>query len=291
MKYTEQIVPRSGGYVGPEQREHLGKGDFGRLLRQVNEDRGLDLTQYRTAYLERRITSRMRAVQVTTYGRYTRYLVEHPEEYTQLMDTLTINVTDFFRDRDVYQKFERRVIPRLLEDKMARRQRMIRVWSAGCSTGEEPYSILMALLTALGKRSDDFLISVLGTDIDENALAVAKRAEYPNESLKHIPLGYQNRFIDQGPETFTFKPEITRYARFRPLNLFEDRPIHVVDVIFCRNVFIYFTRDQQARVMERFWSALHTSGYLVLGRSEKLAPALAERLELVDGAKRIYRKP
>jgi chemotaxis methyl-accepting protein methylase len=269
----------------------MGLGDLKRLLKKIHDERGLDLRQYRTAYLERRISSRMRTVKVSTYGRYGRFLDEHPEEYEALMDTLTINVTDFFRDRDVYRRFEHKVIPTLVEHKVARRQRMIRAWSAGCSTGEEPYSITMSLMMALGDSRDDFLISVTGTDLDEAALAVAKQAEYPNEKLSHIPLGHQNRFVEHGPSTFEIRPEVTQCVRFKPLNLFEDEPVHVVDVIFCRNVFIYFTREQQARVMERFWSALHRGGYLVLGRSEKLAPFLAERLELIDGARRIYRKP
>jgi chemotaxis protein methyltransferase CheR len=277
--------------VAHEQREVVGRGDLKRLIKKINEERGLDLSQYRTAYIERRVSSRMRVKKVLTYGRYARYLDEHPEEYQKLLDCLTINVTDFFRDRDVYQKFEREVIPRLIKDKKARRQRMIRVWSAGCSTGEEPYSITMSILFALRERADDYLISVLGTDIDPAALATAKQAEYPKADLDHIPLGYQNRFVEIGTDTFRIKPEVTRHVRFKPLNLFEDEPIHVVDVIFCRNVFIYFTREQQQRVMERFWAALHRGGYLVLGRSEKLAPSLAKHLELVDGGRRMYRRP
>lgn len=269
----------------------VGLGDLSRLTRKINEERGLDLTQYRTPYLERRITSRMRATNVVTYGRYVRYLDEHPEEYAKLLDALTVNVTDFFRDRDVYLKFERQVVPRLLQDKAARRQRMIRAWSAGCSTGEEPYSILMTILKVLGDSAADHLISVLGTDIDENALDIAKRAEYSMGKLATVPFAYQNSFLELGTKTFRIKPEVTRHTRFKSLNLFEDKPIHVVDVIFCRNVFIYFTREQQTRVMERFWSALHRGGYLVLGRSEKLAPSLAARLELIDGGRRIYRKP
>ena len=271
--------------------EAVVRGDLARFMRKVNEERGLDLSQYRTGYLERRLGARMRAVDVTTYGRYARYLEEHPEEYPKLLDTLTINVTEFFRDRDVYVEFEKRVVPRMAEEKLRRRQRMVRAWSAGCSTGEEPYSIAMSLVTALQDRAGHYLVSVLGTDLDENALAVAKRAEYSNERLAGIPPAYQEQFLDIGSETFHVVPDLARHVRFRPLNLFEDQPIHVVDIIFCRNVFIYFTREQQARVMERFWSALHRGGYLVLGRSEKLAPSLAHRLELVDGARRIYRKP
>jgi chemotaxis methyl-accepting protein methylase len=200
-------------------------------------------------------------------------------------------VTEFFRDPETYEIFQEMVVPQLVERKLAHRHRMLRAWSAGCATGEEPYSIAMSLLDALGERESEFLISVLGTDIDTNALDVARHAEYPIERLDGIPEAYRSEFLDVGESSFQVRPQVSRYVRFKPLNLFEERPIHVVDVIFCRNVFIYFTRDQQARVMERFWRALHRGGFLVLGRSEKLATTLSDRLELVDAPQRIYRKP
>ena len=273
------------------ETDGVGPGDLARFMRRVNEDRGLDLSQYRQSYLERRLASRLRGLDLVTYRQYSRYLEQHPDEYTKLIDTLTINVTDFYRDPDVYKVFEGQVLPALIDAKLKRRQRMIRAWSAGCSTGEEPYSIAMSCLASLGARRKDFLVSVLGTDIDPAALEVAKRAEYSSDNLTRIPLAYQREFLDLGRETFRVKPFVMDAVRFRVLNLFEDKPINVVDIIFCRNVFIYFTRDQQARVMERFWSALVRGGYLVLGRSEKLAPAVADRLELVDARQRVYRKP
>ncbi len=269
--------------------ESVHRGDLAGFVRKVNEDRGLDLSQYRTGYLERRIAARLHVLGLITYRQYARYLDAHPDEYARLLDTLTINVTEFFRDTETYDVFQETVVPELVERKLSRRHRMIRAWSAGCATGEEPYSIVMSLLAALGER--EFLVSVLGTDIDTSALDVARHAEYPIERLDGIPEEYRAAFLDVGESSFHVKPEVARYVRFKPLNLFEERPIHVVDVIFCRNVFIYFTRDQQARVMERFWRALHRGGFLVLGRSEKLATTLADRLELVDGSQRIYRKP
>jgi chemotaxis protein methyltransferase CheR len=274
----------------PPTDAEQARGDLSRLMRKVNDERGLDLAQYRTGYLERRLSARLRALGLHTYSQYARYIDAYPDEYARMIDTLTINVTDFFRDAEVYELFARKVVPDLLEHKLGRHQRMIRVWSAGCATGEEPYSIAMVLHDVIRRKHDEFLLTVLGTDIDRTSLEFAERGEYPIERLKHMPLHYRRLYVDEEESVFTIKPEITRYVRFRPLNLFEEGPIHVVDVIFCRNVFIYFTREQQARVMERFWRALHRGGYLVLGRSEKLAKDLSDRLELVDSRQRVYRK-
>lgn len=267
------------------------RGDLSRLEHKIREARGLDLHQYRRAYVERRLAARMRMLNLHTYRQYERFLDEHAEEYTKLLDTLTINVTDFFRDATVYDILRKEVIPDLIKAKLAARQRSIRVWSAGCATGEEAYSLTMAFLSALGSRADEFLLTVFGTDIDPKALQVARAATYDVAKLPHIPTGEQRAFIEKGAQNFRIRPEVTRHVKFRPLNLFEDEPINVVDVILCRNVFIYFTREQQAKVLERFWSALHRGGYLVLGRSEKMAPAVAGRFELVSGRERVYRKP
>jgi chemotaxis methyl-accepting protein methylase len=267
------------------------RGDLSRLEHTIREARGLDLHQYRRAYVERRLAARMRMLNLHTYRQYERFLDEHPEEYTKLLDTLTINVTDFFRDATVYDVLRKEVIPDLIKAKVATRQRSIRVWSAGCATGEEAYSLTMAFLSALGSRADEFLLTVFGTDIDPKALQVARAATYDVAQLPHIPTGEQLAFIEKDAQNFRIRPEVTRHVKFRPLNLFEDEPINVVDVILCRNVFIYFTREQQTKVLERFWSALHRGGYLVLGRSEKMAPVIAGRFELVSGRERVYRKP
>jgi chemotaxis methyl-accepting protein methylase len=275
--------------------EHVGadqvyRGDVKRLLATIADERGIDLTQYRGAYVERRIAARLRALNLHTYRQYARYLQADPKEFASLLDALTINVTDFFRDPPVYQVFRTRVVPEIIERKVKTRHRVIRVWSAGCATGEEPYSIAMSFLSALGPLAADFTLHVVGTDLDPKALETAARAEYDIAKLKHIPKTDQVRFVDVGTDTFRIKPEVTKHVRFSPLNLFTDEPIHVVDVLFCRNVFIYFTREQQARVISRFSEALARGGYLVLGRSEKMSTASAAAFELVEGRDRVYRR-
>lgn len=275
----------------PEATDSVYRGDLDKLLRKIREDRGLDLHQYRRAYTERRLAARMRVLTLHTYRQYERYLQDHPEEYNKLLDTLTINVTDFFRDATVYAILRQKVIPQLLEDKLRTRgQRTIRIWSAGCATGEEAYSVTMAFLSALGPRASEFQLSVIATDLDPNALEVGKAATYDISKLQHIPRTEQH-WVEKGEHTFKIKPEVARHVKFRRLNLFEDEPINILDVVMCRNVFIYFTREQQARVLESFWSVLHRGGYLVLGRSEKMAPSVAGRFELVSGRERVYRKP
>ncbi len=273
------------------ETDEVYRGNLDKLLTKINQERGLDLSQYRRPYVERRLAARLRMLGLHSYRQYSRYLDEHPEEYAGLLDTLTINVTDFYRDPTVYTLFRGTIIPSIVNEKLTGRQRMIRAWSAGCATGEEPYSIAMSFLDAIEGKQPKLLLSVMGTDIDPSALTIAKRGTYDIAKLRQIPHTHRLRYVEVSGNTFTFNSAVKEHVRFSVLNLFEDKPINVVDVIFCRNVFIYFDRDQQEQVLEKFWSALYRGGYLVLGRSEKLAPAFAGRFELVSGKERVYRKP
>jgi chemotaxis protein methyltransferase CheR len=266
------------------------RGDIGRLLTKVAQERDLDLTQYRSAYVERRIAARLRVLNLHTYRQYAKLLDSSPEEYAKLLDAMTINVTDFFRDPPVYHLFRTQIVPEIIERKTRSRHRMIRVWSAGCATGEEPYSLAMSFLSALGAEAPGFMLTIMATDLDPNAIITAQKAEYDIAKIKHISKPDQMRFCDVDGDRFRIKPEVTKHVRFKRLNLFTDEPIHVVDVIFCRNVFIYFTREQQAKVLTSFAGSLTRGGYMVLGRSEKMAPAVADSFEMLSGRDRVYRR-
>jgi len=285
----------TGGAEGPRDARsdntRIYRGNLTRLVQKVDQERGIDLGQYRPQYVERRVATRLRSLGLHSYRQYVDYLDTHDDEYALLLDTLTINVTDFFRDATVFQAFQRDIVPALLAQKAAQRQRLVRAWSAGCATGEETYSIAMTLVDAIGENDSGFLMTVLGTDLDEAALRKAREARYSIDKLQNIPRAFQVKYLEEHGDMFRVRPEIARHVKFRRLNLFSDRPISVVDVIFCRNVFIYLGREQQARILEQFSSALARGGYLVLGRSEKMAPQVAQRFELVNGRERIYRKP
>lgn len=268
------------------------RGNIDKLISKISAERGIDLGHYRRPYLERRLAARLRVLDLHSYRQYSDRLDDDPNEYQALMDTLTINVTEFFRDKVVWDSLRRNVFRPLVEQKATGRNRTIRFWSAGCATGEEPYSLVMMLLDILGKDSSRYLISTLATDLDNDAIARARTAVYPNEAGKGIPPGYQVRFtraVDK--ERFEIMPEVRDLVRFSHFSLFDKPPMRVVDLIVCRNVFIYFDREQQARVLDNFYESLARGGYLVLGRSEKLSPEMAARLEPIDGKERIYRKP
>lgn len=268
------------------------RGSLEKLMAKVNAARGIDLTSYRRSYVERRVGARLRQLEMHSYRQYTDYLDEHPGEYQRLLDTLTINVTEFFRDQVVWDSLKLRVIKPMIEYKKQGRSRTIRIWSAGCASGEEPYSLVMLLLDVLGDAASQFLITVLATDLDPDALAHAERGVYDLEKLKRIPTSYKSRFtrpIDD--ERFEVLPEIRRRVHFQQRNLFGPTPQRAVDLVMCRNVFIYLDRDEQAKVLDTFIEALTRGGHLVLGRSEKLSPEAAALLAPIDGRERIYRKP
>lgn len=270
----------------------LSRGNLKRLTDKVHKERGVDLAQYRERYVERRVAVRLHQLGLHTYNQYTTFLDAHPEEYQQLLDTLTINVTQFFRDQSVFGVVRDTVVPTIVKHKQTRKQRLIRVWSAGCATGEEPYSLAMAFLDGIERmKADSAMLSVIATDIDRDALAVGKRGEYPMTAVSHIPRYYQTRYLERGPETFRFKQEVQRAVRFQYLNLFADAPIHGVDAVFCRNVFIYFNREEQERMLAVFRDSLVRGGFLVLGRSERLATSVSRDFELIDARERVYRKP
>jgi chemotaxis protein methyltransferase CheR len=266
------------------------RGDITRLLAKIERDRGLDLSQYRRTYVERRLASRLRSLGLHSYRQYARHIEGDPDEYARMLDALTINVTEFFRDRAVFDAFGSLVIPALVESKSRASHRTIRVWSAGCASGEEPYSIAMALLDGTQGREDDLAISVIGTDLDPASLGAAREGVYDLAKLPGIPEEFRSRYVEVGEGAFRMLSEVADLVRFRTMNLFTDAPPKPLDVVFCRNVFIYFTRDQQARVLGMFLDALGRGGYLVLGRSEKLPAALADRFDTVSGKERIYRK-
>lgn len=290
------IVPREAvreeSSASMDLPPEIARGKLSRLIEKVHRERGVDLSQYRERYVERRVAVRLNQLGIHTYGQYSTYLDAHPDEYHQLLDCLTINVTQFFRDQSVFNVVRDTVVPTIVQHKQSRKQRLIRVWSAGCATGEEPYSLAMSFLEGIERmKADSAMLSVIATDIDRDALAVGKRGEYPTAALAHIPRYYQVRYCDRGAESFHFKQEIQRVVRFQYLNLFADAPIHGVDAVFCRNVFIYFNREEQERMLAVFRDSLVRGGFLVLGRSERLATGLSQDFELIDARERVYRKP
>lgn len=263
---------------------------FQALLDKISRDRGFRCASYKPTCLRRRVGVRMRARGVHRYADYAGLLDRDAAEYDLLLDALTINVTKLFRNPEVYHALAREVVPALWASSHAR----IRVWCAGCASGEEPYSVAALFhrhaeehrgLADLGR------VDVLGTDIDRRSLEAAERGEFEEGDFSETPPEWRTRYFSPEPP-FAVRPEIRRLVRFRQHDMLREPPARPVnDLIVCRNAIIYFDRTSQERLFETFYSALSPGGFLVLGKVETLFGAARQLFAPVNGRERIFRRP
>jgi chemotaxis methyl-accepting protein methylase len=262
-----------------------------KLLAKIQADRSLDFSGFRLQYLGRRVRSRLVATNTATMREYLHRLDADPEEYLQLLDALTVNVSEFFRDRAAFDFIGRRVVPEVIQAKAGRSREMIRVWSAGCSTGEEPYSIGMLILDALSRAASQYEVTITATDIDPNVLETARQGRYPLAKLSQVPGDLRHKYCIQDDDGFVMSDELRSIVRFRRLDLFADNPIGAIDLILCRNVMIYFDRKKQVAVLAKFVDALRKGGFLVIGKSEKLPAEISARLVGRELREHVYQRP
>jgi len=260
---------------------------FEALLEFLERSRGFDFTGYKRASLERRFRRRMELVDCTSFGDYLDFLEVHPDEFEKLFNTLLINVTGFFRDDDAWAVMREQVLPELL----ARRDddEPIRVWSAGCASGQEAYSIAMALADLLGPEQYRERVKIYGTDIDEEALSYARAAVYTSKELEDVPDGLRDTYFDRADTRYAFRTDLRRTVIFGRNNLLQDAPISRLDLLLCRNALMYFTAEAQARILRNFHFALAPEGTLMLGKSEMML-SHREAFRPLDLTQRIFRK-
>jgi two-component system, chemotaxis family, CheB/CheR fusion protein len=255
------------------------------ILEKVRQVRNFDFRNYKRATLQRRIERRMQATRCRTRTAYLALLERDPAEVSTLVSSMLIKLTTFFRDREVWQTLEGNLVEVLRQ----RPDKELRIWSAGCATGEEAYSIAIAAAEALGPGHPGPELKVFGTDVDEDAIAFARRGVYSPEQLENVSPERLSRFFVRTGNSFTVRKEIRRAVVFGVNNLVSDAPVSRIDLILCRNVFIYLDSDLQKRVLARFQFALRHNGLMVLGRSE-LIPFASRLFRPIDLARRIYRK-
>ncbi|MBU4173935.1 MAG: protein-glutamate O-methyltransferase CheR [Actinobacteria bacterium] len=264
---------------------------FALLKRRVRIDRGLDCEQYKENYLKRRVAVRLRATGAADYLAYLRVLKNDPEEYTRLMNELTINVTQFFRDKDVYLKIRDEVMPTLFRAKEVIGSRTIRVWSAGCATGEEPYSLAMLIDHRLGAEEGRWNVRILGSDIDLESIRAARKGEYSKVDMLEdmdIKEYFETTETPRG-RVYRVRERVRRTVKLEELNLLGDNQKRRFDLVLCRNVLIYFGRDVQRRIIEGISSEILHEGYLVLGKSETLGQEAGSLFNPAFPRERIYR--
>jgi two-component system, chemotaxis family, CheB/CheR fusion protein len=241
---------------------------FRPLLEKLSTTYNFDFREYKEPSLARRIRARMAALHVDSFDTYARYLDQHADEHVALFNTILINVTTFFRDPEAWKLIGSDVIPRIVD--AAGDSRSIRMWCAGCSSGEEPYSLAMLLAEHLGERAGEYLVKIYGTDIDEEALTTARHAVYRLEQLKEVPSELVDRYFAHDGQLYRIRRDLRRWCIFGSHNLTQAPPLSHVDLVVCRNVLIYFTSELQERILSRFHYAIREDGYLFLGRSESL---------------------
>ncbi|MCW2631293.1 MAG: cheR [Pseudonocardia sp.] len=253
---------------------------FEAVLSHLKESRGFDFTGYKRSSLTRRIQRRMSEVGAASYGDYLDYLELHSSEFTALFNTILINVTSFFRDVDVWEYLQTTTVPALLERKKPGSP--IRIWSAGCASGEEAYTLAMLLAEALGPEEYRQRVKIYATDVDEEGLAQARQASYTERDIRPVPEELQSRYFEQVNGRFVFRKELRRSVIFGRNDLVQDAPISRIDLLVCRNTLMYFTAETQARILSRFHFALTLDGVLFLGKAEMMLShgALFKPIEL-----------
>ncbi|MBX9771756.1 MAG: PAS domain S-box protein, partial [Candidatus Obscuribacterales bacterium] len=241
---------------------------FEALLDHLKRTRDIDLTGYKRSSLMRRVLKRMQLVGIEDFVDYCDYLEVHADEFTELLNTILINVTSFFRDEEAWTYLRQEIIPNILKSKKA--SEPIRVWSAGCASGQEAYSILMRLCEDLGVEECLDRVKIYATDIDEDALKTARLGSYSAEDMINVPEEYVQKYFYQAGGRFTIRQELRRILIFGRHDLVQDAPISKLDLLTCRNVLMYFNSEMQRRILSRFHFALNDSGYLFVGKAEML---------------------
>jgi two-component system CheB/CheR fusion protein len=261
--------------------------DLERLLEYLRDSRGFDFTGYKRASLGRRITKRMQAAGVPTFSEYLEYLEVHPEEFVALFNTILINVTSFFRDEEAWASLTGTALPELLAQKTP--DSPIRVWSAGCATGQEAYTLVIALAELLGADVFRERVKIYATDADEEALARARAGTYDAHELADLPADLRERYFDEIDGRYVFTKDLRHQVIFGRHDLIQDAPISRIDLLVCRNVLMYFNAETQSSILARFYFALNDGGLLFLGRAETLL-SHATNFAPVDLKRRISRK-
>ncbi|AOH83210.1 methyltransferase [Sphingomonas panacis] len=261
--------------------------EFEALLHYIQESRGLDFRGYKRASLRRRITLRMEAVGVETFVAYQEHLEAAPGEFENLLNTVLINVTSFFRDGEAWDVLKNEVVPRLVAN--SEPDKPIRVWSVGCASGEEPYSIAMLLAEALGTADFCNRVKIYATDLDEEALKVARLATYLPRDVEAVPAKMLERYFERTNNHYVFERELRKCVIFGRHNVVRDAPISRIDLLVCRNLLIYLEVETQGIVLPRLHYALNPDGYLFLGKAETQL-ARSPLFKVVEMKQRIFTK-
>jgi two-component system, chemotaxis family, CheB/CheR fusion protein len=288
----EQIAPLIQdilrGTVIAKRIETVDHGALDEVLSMVTRQGNIDFRQYKSTTILRRLSRRMAINHTHTLEEYRDFLNDHPHEIADLIKSLLIKVTEFFRDTEAFTFLENEVLPKLIEVGRER-GRVLRLWSAGCATGEEAYSLALLLAHMLGRELPEWSVKIFATDVDEEAIAYARRGFYPPTVLRYLPASYKARFFEPVDHGLRISKTLRAMIIFGQQDLSRGVPFPRIDLVTCRNLLIYFNPDLQQAVLDLFAYSLHqTQGYLFLGKAETARPSKST-YELASKKWRIYR--
>jgi chemotaxis protein methyltransferase CheR len=274
----------------------MSEKEFALLSEFIQSSCGIQLPPIKKTMLEGRLRKRLQALGIESFGKYCQYLFRYDDaaleaEYIHLIDAVTTNKTDFFREPDHFDYLTLSVLPELVESGLGMQDKL-NVWSAGCSTGEEPYTLAM-VLSEFAERHPGFAFSILATDISTEVLKKARSGIYDHQKVAPIPMVLRRKYLlrskDKARGQVRIAPAIRANVRFARLNFMEERYAlqEPIGIVFCRNVIIYFDRTTQEQILRRILHHVRPAGYLFMGHAESL---LGMNLPLVQTAPTVYRK-
>jgi two-component system CheB/CheR fusion protein len=261
-------------------------GELEELLDFIRRERGFDFSGYKRPSLLRRIDKRMQEAGVDDYATYRRYLAQHSAEFAELFNTILINVTSFFRDEIAWRFLADEIVPRIVQ---AREGEGIRIWSTGCATGEEAYSLAIAFAEALGEDQFRRRVKIYATDVDDDALSTGRHARYTTKQLAPVPANLRDTYFEPTNGNWLFRADLRRSVIFGRHDLVQDPPISRIDLLVSRNTLMYFDAETQQQILQNFHFALRDDGFLFLGKSEALA-ARTTFFAPIDLKRRVFAK-
>lgn len=245
----------------------LSDSDFERFRTLIYDESGIHFSESNRTILESRLKERLRVAQLETVGQYYDHVRRTGEELKVLLDAVTTNLTRFFRNAAHWEAFRHHVIPDLVKHKQNRGERRVRVWSAGCSTGEEPYTIAMELQELL---PPGFTGEVLASDLSLKSVLTGQQGFYADSRMTGVPPAYMEKYFTRQENGYQVKDSLRSMITFDYHNLKHDSGKRNLDIVFCRNVLIYFDEAAQKVVVDRFWDAMASHSFLFIGHSESL---------------------
>jgi chemotaxis protein methyltransferase CheR len=257
------------------------------IVERLHKHCQFDLGQYKDRYVRRRIAKRLRARMVNDFADYLECLDVDRHERDTLLATISIHISQFFRNPDTFRIIEQKILPRLCGEARAAGRNGLTLWSAGCAAGEEPYSLALMVDDL---SADDLEIRILATDVSEPVLATARVGLFDDSRMEEVPPNVRERYFRAEENRYRLVDSVRGLVEFRHQDIVAEQDYPAADLILCRNVLIYFSRSEQARILLRFAAVLPAGGVLILGRSETLTGEIRQYFESEFPVERIYRR-